>query len=113
MGTIAPVMAKHKKKNLQQLIQKRQQLQNVITHTDNATITTSDHQNISISKELPEKKPEKVEQKLQYHGIEIRHTLVSLIVIIILLAISLYISHKTTYFSTFGSWLYTVLRLKS
>ena len=107
---MAPVMSKLKKKNLQRLIQKRQQLENVITQTSNVTVVLN---NSTVAEKLPTKdEPVQAMETPNYHSKEIRHTLISLVAIIVLLALSLYLNHRTTYFAAFGNWLYTVLRLK-
>ncbi len=109
---MAPTMSKNKKKNIQHLIQKKQQLQSLTgSHIElNFALPT----NTSEKKELTS--PDKNLPELTAYspfGKEIKHTIISIAIILVLLGVAIYLDFKTSYFTTFGNWLYTVLRLKA
>lgn len=109
-------MAKKNRQKLQQLIAKRQQLQTVqagrptTEQVVRPSVPPSPVTNQPTVVNLP---PDNQPVASYSVGRELRRTVVSIGLIIILLGVSFWVDHKTTYFQTFGSWLFVHLRLNS
>lgn len=102
-------MAKKQKKNLQKLVQKRQQLQQVSQSVDStSTVAVSPAGTIALP--APVTLPA---LPADNHLIkEVSRTLLSFVFIALLLTIAVIIDHKTAFFSNLGDRLFTFLRLK-
>lgn len=104
-------MSKKKKQNLQKLIAKKQQLQQV---AQGAVISFNETAPIE-----PYRKPEEaIIENASYQpkitrDRALRKTAVSIIVIAILLVVAVIFDKKSPYLNQFGDWLYSALRLQS
>lgn len=104
-------MAKKKKQNLQQLIAKKQKLQQV---TQGAVISFEPQTEIVSA---PKTEAAIVTEELQAtpntSGRELKKTAVSIVLIAVLLVAAVIVDKKLPYFSEFGNWLYRALRLQA
>lgn len=104
-------MAKKQHKNLQERLEKRQRLQQIVAQSGDYTAVLVDKPVVAAADAV--KAAPAIAVQGESHSKEIRHTLVSLVIIAILLVASVYADHHTSYFATFGNWLYTSLKLSS
>lgn len=101
-------MAKKHKRNLQELLEKKRQLQQIqktnsgsLPEMTNGAIAPGPAQAPNAEPLFSTAQPRRV----------IGHTLASVAIVTILLTGSVIASRETTYFDQFGDWLYQALRL--
>lgn len=103
-------MSKKQKKNLQQLIAKRQQLQQV-SQSASPTSPSLPSQDGSIALPAPVSLP--ALNADNHIAKEVRRTVISFVFILLLLVVAVIIDRQTPYLSQFGDRLFHFLRLKS
>ncbi|MCR4277711.1 MAG: hypothetical protein NUV80_00285 [Candidatus Berkelbacteria bacterium] len=104
-------MSKKKKQNLQKLIAKKQQLQqiaqgSVVSFQENSLIETFQKPEVAIS-------PTTTYQPKATRDRALRKTAFSIVIIAILLVTAVIFDKKSPYLNQFGDWIYWALRLKS
>lgn len=104
-------MSKKKKQNLQKLIAKKQQLQQVaqgavVSFSENSQIETSQKPETAVQS-TPIYRPKPASDRA------LRKTAVSIVVIAALLVTAVIFDQKSPYLNQFGDWIYWALRLQS
>jgi len=112
-------MAKKHKKNIQELLKKKQLLQNVNQAVNSMELTKPVTTTTPISTKTNSAPPAitsvqaEITTTASQTGREIRWTVISLILILTLLGGVIILDQKTPFLSEFGNWLYLKLQLKS
>ncbi len=106
-----PQMAKKKKQNLQKLIAKKQQLQQiaqgaVVSFSDSAPIEPYHKPEVAVVKAT-------LSQPKATSDRALRKTVVSIAIIALLLIVAIILDQKSPYLNQFGDWIYSALRLQS
>lgn len=113
-------MAKKQKRNLQKLIVKKQQLQQVGRINQNKVVSyeaaptammTNNNEVTAVATMTAE--PIVNHFNTAGTGRELRKTAISIILIAILLSAAVVVDHRTPYLTHFGDWLYRSLKLQS
>ncbi len=104
-------MSKKKKQNLQKLIAKKQQLQQVaqgavVSFSENSQIETFQKPETAVQS-APISRPKPVSDRA------LRKTAISIVVIAALLITAVIFDQKSPYLNQFGDWIYSALRLQS
>jgi len=108
-------MAKKQKRNLQKLITKKQQIQQ-LTQGPVISFTASAEPSYVGEQVMTAAQPNRPSQSATVAagpGRELRKTAISIVLIALLLTLAVITDHKTPYFNHFGDWLYRTLRLQS
>lgn len=103
-------MSKKKKQNLQKLIAKRQQLQQVaqgavLSFSENSQIETFQKPEVTVT-QTTTYQPKATRDRA------LRKTAVSIVIIAVLLIVAVIVDKKSPYLNQFGDWIYSTLRLQ-